>query len=161
MNERRVHRLRNQIRARVAAVLQQELADPRLGFVTVSRVELDRENSICKIFWSTLGNEKERKLSGAALDRASGFVRRAIAQVIHTRSVPQVQFLFDESIEGAVRMDRMLADLRTEREQREAAAGPPPEQDEPEPGSAAEDRSATAETGAPTEAPHEAEAEGS
>ena len=119
MNERRVHRLENQIKARVAEVLQQEIADPRLGFVTVSGVELDREIKHCKVFWSVLGNDKDRVQSQRALDRATGFVRRQIAQILHTRTVPALRFLFDESIEGALRVNDLLTELRAERELRE------------------------------------------
>ena len=115
MNERRVHRLENQIKARVAEVLQQEIADPQLGFVTVSGVDLDRENKLCKVYWSILGSDKARQSSQQALDRASGFVRRHIAQILHTRTVPTVRFVFDESIAGAIRIENLLADLKTER----------------------------------------------
>lgn len=131
MNERRVHRLENQIKARVAEVLQREIADPKLGFVTVSGVELDREIKLCKIFWSTLGGEKDRHRSEQALDRANGFIRRQIAQVLHTRTVPAVRFVFDESIEGSIRVSNLLAELREEREERKRREGPA-EHDAPE-----------------------------
>ena len=132
MNQRRVHRLQNQIKARVAEVLQQEIADPQLGFVTVSGVELDRENKLCKVYWSILGNDRDRHSSQQALDRAAGFVRRHIAQILHTRSVPTVRFVFDESIEGAIRVGNLLEDLQTERQAREALA----EAEVPDPGAA-------------------------
>jgi len=124
MNERRVHRLENQIKARIAEVLQRELADPQLGFVTVSGVELDREIKLCKVFWSTLGGQRDRHSNQQALDRANGFIRRQIAQVLHTRTVPVVRFIFDESIEGAIRMNNLIEELQAERERRELAKGP-------------------------------------
>ncbi len=120
MNERRVHRLEHQIKARVAEVLQREIADPQLGFVTVSAVELDREIKLCKVFWSILGSKRDRHSSQQALDRATGFIRRHIAQVLHTRTVPVVRFIFDESIEGAIRVNNLLAELQVERERRQA-----------------------------------------
>ncbi len=123
MNERRIHRLENQIKSRVAEVLQRELADPQLGFVTVSGVELDREIKLCKVYWSVLGSDKDRHRNQRALDRASGFVRRHIAQILHTRTVPTLRFVFDQSIEGAIRVNNLLADLRAERQQREALPG--------------------------------------
>jgi ribosome-binding factor A len=121
MNERRVHRLENQIKARVAEVLQREVSDPQLGFVTVSGVQLDREIKLCKVFWSILGSKKDQLGSQRALDRASGFIRRQIAQILHTRTVPEVRFIFDESIEGSIRVDNLLAELQAERESRQAA----------------------------------------
>ena len=129
MNERRVHRLENQIKARVAEVLQREIADPQVGFVTISGVELDREIKLCKVFWSTLGGKRERNSSQQALDRANGFIRRQIARVLHTRTVPVVRFVFDESIEGAIRVNNLLEDLRAEREGREVSEAPDREPD--------------------------------
>ncbi len=121
MNERRVHRLENQIKARVAEVLQREGADPSLGFVTVSGVQLDREIRLCKVFWSILGTKKDQLSSQRALDRANGFIRRQIARILHTRTVPEVRFVFDESIEGSIRVDNLLAELQAERERRQAS----------------------------------------
>lgn len=118
MNERRIERLQSQIKARVAEVISQELADPRRGLITITRVHLDRELQTCKIYWSVLGDEKVRRLNQHMLEHAAGFVRREIARILSTRSVPQIRFLFDESIEGALRMDRLLQDLRKEWEQR-------------------------------------------
>lgn len=129
MNERRVHRLENQIKARIAEVLLREIADPQVGFVTISAVELDREIKLCKVFWSTLGGKKERNSSQQALDRANGFIRRQIAQVLHTRTVPTVRFIFDESIEGAIRVNNLLEDLRAERERRQVPDAPDEDQD--------------------------------
>lgn len=118
MNQRRIERLQSQIKARVADVISQEMADPRRGLITITRVQLDRELQTCKIYWSVLGDEKVRRLNEHMLEHATGFVRREIARILSTRSVPQVRFLFDESIEGALRMDRLLQDLRQEWERR-------------------------------------------
>lgn len=119
MNERRIERLQSQIKARVADVISQEMADPRRGLITITRVQLDRELQTCKIYWSVLGDEKVRRLNEHMLEHATGFVRREIARLLSTRSVPQVRFLFDESIEGALRMDQLLQDLRQQWESRE------------------------------------------
>ena len=125
MNERRIARLQSQIKARVAEVVAQEMADPRRGLITITRVQLDRELQTCKIYWSVLGDEKVRRLNEHMLEHATGFVRREIARILRTRSVPQVRFVFDESIEGALRMDRLLADLRKEWEEREPSGEEP------------------------------------
>ena len=59
MNERRIARLQEVIKGRAAEVIAYELADPRAGLITVTKVELDREIATCKIFWSALGSEAE------------------------------------------------------------------------------------------------------
>ena len=123
MNERRVKRLEAQIKARAAEIIAQELADPRRGMITVTRVELDRELELCKVFWSILGDDKDRKRNARMLEQATGFVRRGVAKILHTRTAPRIRFVFDESIAGAMRVQGLLDDLRREREARGEVAG--------------------------------------
>lgn len=115
MQERRLHRLESLIKERVAAVLSHEMADPRLGLVTITRVKLDRELSTCQVFWSVLGDEKQRRLNERTLKHAAGFVRREVARVLSTRSTPFVEFVFDESVSGELRVQQILKDLRDAR----------------------------------------------
>ncbi len=118
MNERRLQRLESTIKAKVAAVLVRDMSDPRLGIVTVTRVQLDRELTLCKIYWSVLGGEKERKVNERVLQHAAGWMRREVAEVMRTRTVPRVEFVFDERIVGAMRIDSILKNLRDERSAR-------------------------------------------
>lgn len=125
MNERRIQRLEAQIQARVAEILMRELQDPKLGMVTVSRVELDREFTKCVVYWSVLGDQKKRAATRGALNRARGFVQREVGASLSTRTVPHLEFAFDESIEGAVKMQSTLEELRREREERTGEPQPP------------------------------------
>lgn len=115
MNERRLARLAEQIKQRLAQVLQRELADPKLGLVTITRIELDKEFTQCKAYWSVIAAKgKEdiaRRESSQVLERATGFCQREIGAVLHTRSVPHLEFLFDEGIGGAIRMQKLLKEL--------------------------------------------------
>ena len=99
MNERRLARLSQQIKQRLAEVLQRELSDPKLGLVTITRIELDTEFTSCKAYWSVLSGsdqeDKARRESAGVLNRARGFCQREMARVLHTRSVPQLEFIFD------------------------------------------------------------------
>ncbi len=124
MNERRIARLQQQIKQLIAGVLQREIADPQIGLVTVTRVELDREFTVCRAYWSVLGGKGDRARNAAALERAQPFVQREIAKGLHTRTVPRLEFRFDESIEGSIRVDALLKELRDERVAR-GDDGPP------------------------------------
>ena len=124
MNERRIKRLQEQINARIAEVLMREIRDPKVGLVTITRVELDREFTICKAFWSVFGKEHQRAHTDRALKRAAGFVQREVGATLHTRTVPRLSFHYDEQIAEAARIQEQLAELRREREAREAAAAP-------------------------------------
>ena len=129
MNERRLARLAEQIKQRLATVLQRDLADPNLGLVTISRIELDKEFTQCKAYWSVIAakgkEDAARRASAEVLERATGFCQREVGAVLHTRSVPQLQFVFDEGIGGAIRMQELLKELNPQTEQGE------PEGDEP------------------------------
>ena len=124
MNERRIERIQHLIKARVAQVIDSELADPRRGMVTVTKVEVDSELSRCLVYWSILGDEKARRLNQKMLDHAASFVQREVAAILTTRTVPRLRFVFDESIEKAIRMDGLLDEIRKEREAREAPEAP-------------------------------------
>ncbi len=126
MNERRIHRLEAQIKARVAEILMRELQDPKLGMVTISRVELDREFTQCKVYWSALGSPKQVAASRGALNRARGFVQREVGATLSTRTVPHLAFVFDEGIAGSIQMQQTLTELRKEREERTGEKEPPP-----------------------------------
>ncbi len=116
MNERRIQRLQEQIKQRLAEILQRDLADPKLGLVTISRVELDAEFTLCKVYWSVIaptstGEAKARRDSQEVLTRASGFLQREIGKSLHTRTIPHVEFVFDPGIAGAIRVNQLLKEL--------------------------------------------------
>lgn len=115
MNERRLARLSQQIKQRLAQVLQREIADPKMGMVTITRIELDSEFTQCKAYWSVLAGsgqeERAKRDSTAALNRARGFCQREMAKALHTRLVPHLHFLFDEGISATTRMNQILAEI--------------------------------------------------
>lgn len=127
MNERRIQRLQEQIKARVAEILLREIADPEIGLVTISRVEVDREFTTCKVFWSVLGDQTKKAHTERALRRARGYVQREVGTTLHTRTVPRLDWVFDESIAGAVRMQELLGELRQERESRSGGTADAPD----------------------------------
>ena len=129
MNDRRIARLQEQIKQRLAGLLQRDLADPKLGFVTISRVELDPEFTVCKAYWSVLaptsvGEAKARAQSAEVLARARGMLQREMGKGLATRTIPRLEFVFDEGIGGAVRVNSLLADLTKERGPQPPASGP-------------------------------------
>jgi ribosome-binding factor A len=107
-NPRTIARMESRIRERAAYCLQFELNDPRAGLVTITRVELAKDLSTGKIHYSTLGDQVDRNKCRAMLDSAAGFIQRQVARVLETRTVPHLSFHFDESLERAANMDRLI-----------------------------------------------------
>jgi len=86
-----------------------------------------------RVFYTIMGDQKERAETRKALDRATPFLRRQLGARIRLRRVPELQFTFDETIEHQDRIERILLDLQREREAN-AAANPEPGTEHPEPG---------------------------
>lgn len=137
MNERRIARLEEQIKERLAEVLLREIADPRLGMVTITRVKLDREMVTATVSWSCLAaNTGERSKQEHLLEHARGFLQREVAKALTTHKVPQLRFRYDESIEGSIRVQGILERLRKEREARGESPDPSRDPDAGPPGEA-------------------------
>ncbi len=90
-------RLESLLHREIATVVQQELRDPRLGFITVLRVEMTDDLHQVTAYWSVLGEGSDRRLAEQALEQARGYVQRAYAHALHTRVLPVLRFAYDDS----------------------------------------------------------------
>ena len=114
----RLKRLEKLALHRASEVVLHELSDPRMTFITLTRVELAKDLSHAVIFWSTLGEGGQRTKVEHALRDAAPLVQTQIAKVFATRRTPHVTFRFDPSIEGAVRVSGILDTIKKERAER-------------------------------------------
>ena len=101
-------RIADQIQRELAELIRTELRDPRVGMVTLTGVELSRDQSHAKVFFTVLGPENAAEAAREGLQRAAGFLRSGIAHRLTTRSVPELAFAYDESIERGVRVSRLI-----------------------------------------------------
>jgi ribosome-binding factor A len=101
-------RIADQIQRELAEVIRLELRDPRVGMVTLTGVEVSRDQSHAKVFFTVLGAESAARDAREGLQRAAGFLRTSIAHRLSTRSVPELHFEFDESVERGVRLSRLI-----------------------------------------------------
>ena len=92
-------------------ILQQELKDPRLGFVTITRVELSNDGHYAKVLYSCLGSEEERLRSQETLDHSVRFLHALIKKRFRLRVIPELTFRYDASIEGSIAMSQLLEEL--------------------------------------------------
>jgi len=88
-------------------MIQMELNDPEIGFVSVSDVEVTRDLAHAKVF-VTVFNTEQANDSIKALKRAAGFLRKRLGQDLRMRNVPQLHFLHDDSVETGQRMDSLI-----------------------------------------------------
>lgn len=112
----RKSRVADGVRDEIAMIISREIRDPRLGFVTVIRVEMPVDQSVAKIYVSPMGDEKAQAESMKALVHARAFVRRLLAQRMKTRTVPEIFFVQDKGLENAERVGAIMAGWKAEEE---------------------------------------------
>jgi ribosome-binding factor A len=111
MQGKRLDRVNQLLKEEISLILQRELKDPRLGFVSVTQVETSRDLRSAKVFVSVLGDEARWTASMAALDHARGFVHRWLRDHLDLRVTPTVDFRADRSMEHGARIQSLLKDL--------------------------------------------------
>lgn len=122
MATERVHKVEEMIRQEVAVILQRELKDPRVGFVTVTRVKVSSDLQHAVVYFSMLEGRGSPAETEAGLKSAQGFVRRLLGDRLRLRVTPEVSFRMDPSVAETIRISKLLGDLK-----RPEASGEPGE----------------------------------
>jgi len=110
----RLLRVNQLIREEISHLIQRELKDPRLGFVTVTEVDVSKDLRTAKVYVSVLGSETELQASLQALESARGFIRNWLVPRLRLRAVPHFTFHPDRSMAHAAHIQTVLEALRTE-----------------------------------------------
>ena len=125
MPTRRQQQVADAIQKEVSVLIQRELKDPRLGFVTVTRAEVSPDLHYARVFVSILGTPEEQQASMKALQSAAGFLRHELGSRLTMRYIPALQFRADVSIAHSDRIARLLSELESEDGPAADAAAPP------------------------------------
>ena len=108
----RTSRIGEVIMRELAQMIQQEVSDPRVGMVTVSHVEVTSDLRYAKVYITRLNDtesEEDVKECIAGLTNAAGFLKRGIAKRVEIRTVPELKFYYDKSLEHGFHMDELIA----------------------------------------------------
>ena len=108
----RAERITEAIRQEVSIIIHDKLKDPRLGFVTITRVEMSPDLRLARVYFSVLGKDEDYKKTKEALDSALGFVRRLVAERVNLRIAPEIMFFEDRSSEYSVRIQEVLEEIK-------------------------------------------------
>lgn len=106
---KRAHKLGQIIQKELGRMLQEELKDPRIGFVTITEVRPTPDLRHAKIFVSVYDDAASRGESVAALQSAAGFIKRELGQVLRTRFVPELEFVLDDGLDRAQRLEDVMS----------------------------------------------------
>jgi len=110
----RLDRVQMAIKREVSSIIHDEIKDPRLGFVTITNVEVTKDMRLAKILYSVLGKDEDYGKTKAALDSAAGFIRRLIAERVQLRFAPEIMFKDDRSQEYSIRIQEVLDEIAKE-----------------------------------------------
>ncbi len=114
MRGRRTDRVSVLIQRELSDIIQRELRDPRVGFCTVSQVEVSPDLRYADVKVSVVGDKKQKRNSITGLKSAAGFLRREVVQRIGLRHAPELRFELDDSVDQLMQIDRLLKRIHTQ-----------------------------------------------
>ena len=123
MEGKRSERVADLVRKEISEMLIRSIKDPRIGFVTITRVTVTDDCRSAKIYYSVVGSPEEREQSLEGLNSAKGYIRRELGHRMKLKYTPEIVFQFDPSIEYAVHMGEVIQHLQEERGKKEGDHG--------------------------------------
>lgn len=123
MGTQRPERVQEAIRQEISKIVHDEIKDPRLGFITITAVELTRDLRYARVYFSVLGEEKAKHLALKGLKSAKGYIKGLLADRIKLKFMPEIEFKIDESLERTQRIYDILDKLRKETHDEPGARG--------------------------------------
>jgi len=116
MEGKRSEKVADLIQKEVAQMLVKSIKDPRIGFVTITKVVVSEDCRFAKIYFSVAGTLAERESSVRGLDSAKGYVRKELGRRLGLRYTPEIIFEFDPSIEYAIHMEELIQSIHRGKE---------------------------------------------
>jgi ribosome-binding factor A len=105
-------RVGDQIRREISEIIQKEIKDPALGFVTITAVEMTADLKQAQVYYSVLGNEQQKRDSKTVLERAAKFIQQQLARRVRLKYLPGLRFEYDQSLEHGEKIDRLLRQIQ-------------------------------------------------
>ncbi len=121
MTSRRQRQVAELLHQEISQLIQYRTQDPRLGFVTVTDVEVSPDLSYAKVYVTVLGDETDVQSTLAGLESATGYFRHELGQSLKLRYVPKLVFKIDTSLEHGMQIDSLLDSIKEERDQLDEA----------------------------------------
>lgn len=112
----RIERVNETMKREISLIVQQELSDPRLALITISRAEVSRDLQHAKIYFSALGDETRAVHAKNGLDSAKGLIRRTVAKRLRMKFIPELIFIHDNSLEYVTHLREEMEKLNDVRE---------------------------------------------
>lgn len=114
MGQLRAEKVQEFIKQELSTIILTELKDPRVGFITVTRVEVTGDLRSAKVYISLMGSDEEKAVTWQALQRAVGYLRSEIGKRIRLRFTPELTLHLDETLEYSARIQELLTKIKAE-----------------------------------------------
>lgn len=121
MRQNRTDRLSDLLREEISSLIHKGLKDPRIGFVTVTRVVVSKDLRHAKVYFSAFGDQEAKNRSLQGLNSALGFIRGELGRRLDIRYVPEITFLLDGSVEYAFRIEEIIREINENRKEKQSA----------------------------------------
>jgi ribosome-binding factor A len=115
MGSQRPGRVQEALRQEISKIVHSEMKDPRIGFITITKVDLTKDLRYARIYFSILGEDKDKKLALRGLNNAKGYIKGLLADRIKLRFMPEIAFAIDESLGHAKHIYDILDQIKKER----------------------------------------------
>lgn len=99
------------LKSEISQILRSRIKDPRVGFVTITNVVLSNDLRHAKIYYSIIGDDKQKRDSQIGLERAQSFIQKELGSRVQLRYTPIIRFYFDEGLAYEMRINRILEEL--------------------------------------------------
>lgn len=110
----RSYRVGELIHKHISEILSRGLKDPRIGFVTITAVDVSPDLRYARVHYTVIGSDKERKETAVGLEQATPYIRRQLASKLTIRHTPELTFVYDKSIEYGVHIETILKEISDE-----------------------------------------------
>ena len=108
----RSNQVAEELRKIVSMILLEDLNDPRIGFITITRIELTADLRFARIFYSVLGDDAQKESTREALEEKMGFIRKLVVERINMKYAIELKFEVDKSIEHSFEIDNILKKIK-------------------------------------------------
>jgi ribosome-binding factor A len=119
MEGKRSERVADSIRKEISEMFVKTIKDPRIGFITLTRVTITEDCRLAKVYYSVVGTPEQKRQSMEGLNSARGYIRRELGHRMKLKYTPELVFQFDPSIEYAIHMGELIQHLQEERAEKE------------------------------------------
>ena len=114
MSGRRIARVEELLKRELSAILQGGLKDPRIGFVTITSVDITADLRQAKVYFTLMGSQDDRAQTQAGLDSSASYIRQQLGKVLHLRHTPEIRFIYDASVDYGQHIEKLLSEVKSD-----------------------------------------------